>query len=521
MQLTFEQLTDKIRGCWQGKNIGGVLGAPFEAKRGTFDVTFYTQDLSSGPPPNDDLDLQLVWLHAVEKFGRKVDSSILGDYWLSFITPDWVEYGSGKANMRAGMQPPLAGHVSNTYRNSCGCFIRSELWACLCPGQPELAVRYAYEDAIVDHAGDGMYAELFCAAIQSAAFVESDLNKLVDIGLSYIPADSGVAKAVRIAMDSYAEGVDFKEARHRIMRDVPGNFGIQLTPLRDISDEYEYGEPGYDAPSNIGLMLVGMLYGEGDFGKSLCIAVNCGEDTDCTAATLGALYGIMYGESKLPKEWVDPVAGIIVTCCINNTSGALTVPKNVDELSDRVLRAIPGFLGRDMCDILSEGTGYTVTTKDADQLMCSEYPEYIPYINGMWKPSGIAIEELAKMSPYTVKQDFSIFSASINYHDEPFISVGEPRKLTLNVWDNRLTAHQHWIDITLYTPDGVTIAQGKHFSMPLQNYYMYKAEVEFDVIVEQFTGPKVDIMIDISFAGRHTYGAMKATLYAGKAPKTN
>ena len=149
MLLDFNTYRDKVAGCWMGKNIGGVLGAPFEAKRQFNDVSFYAQDLSMGPPPNDDLDLQIVWLAAVERYGRNVNASILGDYWFNFVIPNWVEYGMGKANLRAGLVPPISGYLDNVYANSCGCFIRSEIWACLCPGHPELAARYAYEDAIV------------------------------------------------------------------------------------------------------------------------------------------------------------------------------------------------------------------------------------------------------------------------------------------------------------------------------------------------------------------------------------
>ena len=77
----------------------------------------------------------------------------------------------------------MCGDVDNTYKNSNGCWIRSELWACLAPGHPEIATRYAFEDAIVDHANEGMYGEIFTAALQSAAFAESDREKLIDIGL--------------------------------------------------------------------------------------------------------------------------------------------------------------------------------------------------------------------------------------------------------------------------------------------------------------------------------------------------
>ena len=197
MVLKLNEFRDKLAGCWAGKNVGGVLGAPFECKRMVPDVDFYIQDLSMGPPANDDLDLQIVWLAAVERYGRNVNASILGEYWLSYVIPNWVEYGTGKANLKAGIVPPMCGDVDNTYKNSNGCWIRSELWACLAPGHPEIATRYAFEDAIVDHANEGMYGEIFTSALQSAAFAESDREKLIDIGLSYSPEDCAVARAIR------------------------------------------------------------------------------------------------------------------------------------------------------------------------------------------------------------------------------------------------------------------------------------------------------------------------------------
>ena len=75
-----------------------------------------------------------------------------------------------------------------------------------------------------------------------------------------------------------------------------------MVNLKNFDDGLPLGNSGYDAPSNIGIVIIGWLYGEDDFGKSLCIAVNCGEDTDCTAATLGAILGIVHGNSNLPEE---------------------------------------------------------------------------------------------------------------------------------------------------------------------------------------------------------------------------
>ena len=207
-RLNLKDYGDKALGCWTGKNIGGTLGAPFEGRREMQDVTFYTQDLHGKPEPNDDLDLQLVWLQAIEEQGiQALNERILGEYWISSITAPWNEYGVGKANIKVGLTPPLSGSCNNEqWKYSNGAWIRAEIWACLFPGNPDLAIRGAYMDACVDHCGEGVYAEMFVAALESAAFVVDDMDELIKIGLSKIPADSLVARSVKVACDCFAEG---------------------------------------------------------------------------------------------------------------------------------------------------------------------------------------------------------------------------------------------------------------------------------------------------------------------------
>ena len=228
----------KVLGCWLGKNIGGTVGAPFEWKRQRNDVTFYTHALDGNPLPNDDLDLQLLWLVALEEQGVHVDAKILADYWMLYVTPHWSEYGVAKANMKAGLMPPLSGTAHNAFKDSCGAFIRSEIWACIAPGCPDYAARYAYEDAIIDHGnGEGMYAALFCAAMESAAFVVSDVGRLIDIGLSYIPEQCGVSGAVRNVVASRQAGKTWEEARDALALRLPRQRQLVRQRLRGRSRE--------------------------------------------------------------------------------------------------------------------------------------------------------------------------------------------------------------------------------------------------------------------------------------------
>ena len=254
--LNEAEFRDKVFACWLGKNIGGTLGMPFEGKTDARDLTFYTNLKAGEPAANDDLDLQLLWLKAMQDHDGIVDARILGEYWIKHIPPNWNEYGVGKANMRRGLLPPLSGEYNNQkWKNSNGAWIRSEIWACLFPGQPALAAKYAREDACVDHAqAEGTYAEIFTAVLESAAFVEHDRDKLIALGLSMIPSDSRLARAIKTVQKAKADGKDWKTARELV-----------------IQETYDMG--WFQAPLNVAFTMLGWIYGGNDFGKSICIAI--------------------------------------------------------------------------------------------------------------------------------------------------------------------------------------------------------------------------------------------------------
>ncbi len=517
MELNSKLLYDKIMGCWNGKNIGGVLGAPLEGQRGVFDVQFYLQkDMDGNPPPNDDLDLQLVWLAAAEKYGQQLTPEILGEYWLTFIMPHWNEYGRGKGNMTGGLVPPLSGHVENTYHNSCGCFIRSEIWACLCPGNPDLAVKYAYRDGVIDHSEDGLYGELFCAALESAAFVESDRDTLVEIGLSYIPQDCLVATAVKLAQECFRQGLTWQEARKRMMQEVPGTFGIQGSTAGN-TEGFPISPAGNDAPNNIGLMMIGWLYGDNDFGKSLCIAVGCGEDTDCTAGTLGAILGIIHGNERLPQEWLRPINDKINTLCIEKTKAHLLggIPGTVTELSDRILQDIPRFLHRDMCELLPEG-GYLVFSQG--NLLCTARDiNFVPGIGGVGSCQDRNPVFHENFSPMTIRKDHHMFRLCLEHPQGVFFRNGKDLALRLTV-EATAFCFQQWMNIRIYAPDFLAVQPGRAFSLPLQNTLQTPSTVELtlsaaDSLSGGMPAGEVDVLIEVSLAGRHSYEVIKTRLY--------
>src|SRR5574344_1668391 len=179
--LNLDAYRDKLHGCWMGKNIGGTLGAPFENTHDTYQVTGYTRDLNGEPAPNDDLDLQLIWLIAAETYSAEgLNEQILGEYWMNYITGISNEYGVLKGNIASGLLPPHSGSCNNDrWKWSNGAWIRSEIWAALFPGSPDEAAAAAWKDACCDHEGEGIYAEIFTAVMESMAFIVNDIRQLI------------------------------------------------------------------------------------------------------------------------------------------------------------------------------------------------------------------------------------------------------------------------------------------------------------------------------------------------------
>ena len=341
--LSEQVYKDKVLACWIGKNIGGTVGAPMEFIRQKNVIDGYGKTFDH-PMPNDDLDLQILWLIALEEKGNNLTSERLCEYWQRYVTPHWGEYGIAKVNMKSGLLPPMSGTCNNhMFKHSNGAWIRSEIWACLAPGRPDVAVQYAVKDAIIDHGnGEGSYAEVFMAALQSCAFYESDLAVLLDIALSYIPADCGVARAVRDAADCCQKGMTLDEIRFFLLKNycgAPANPGKMSE--EDKENGFDQGPIGYDAPLNVGIVVAGLMYGGNCFDKVIKSTIYFGEDTDCTVGTAASTYGLIYGSARIEPEWREPIGDRINTGCLN--LGELGVygdilPQTVGEFTDRVFR---------------------------------------------------------------------------------------------------------------------------------------------------------------------------------------
>ena len=504
MNILYADYKDKVLGCLYGKTIGGTLGAPFECYRGVYDVKFYTQDTSK-PVPNDDVDLQLVWLRAVELERGRIDSMVLAEYWSTYISASLSEYGTGKNNFRMGIRPPLSGHLRNRNRDSNGAWIRSEIWACLAAGHPDIAVRYALEDAKVDHSGEGVYSAIFLAAMQAAAFVESDPFKLIEIGLSYIPETCGITKGVRTVIDCYKSGKDWKQARKILFQTVPGSFGMMggYFEGQEPEPDVPVGENGYDAPSNVGIIIIGLLYGEGDFGKSICLATNCGEDTDCTAGSLAALLGIVLGKSKLPEKWVKGCSDEITTWCLR-IDAALKLPKTVSEFAERILQQTPVVLNQ-CCDF-SAKNGYTIATAEKLE-RCDDV--VAPYWN--------TFKGLLQEVPNSTRDRFTLYDVVVEY-GEDFVSLTEGKEKVLNVrFINKLFDPQYLTVRLLDFPEEFAAEGGTEKCVGIEHLHgsFNESKLQFKFTPQTLKKGRYDMVMEIKSEGRMTKNYVPLTFING------
>ena len=282
--MTYAQYLDKVYGCFLGKTVAGTMGAPYEGIKMPLELQFKPEMINT-MLPNDDLDLQVLWLDVVKKYGEDFTSYDLQKCFCENCDYSPGEYAIMRKNYEKGIYPPESGRFCNDfYIEGMGCPIRSEIWACLYPAQPGRAADVSTMDGCLDHKGESVYAEKFFAALESAAFYESDLERLIEIALAEIPAK---CKIRTLILDTLAWCAQYDDVK---------------TVLKYIL--HKYGHPDCtNLFQNIGITLTALLKGNMDLIKTSMDALNCGFDTDCTCATAGAVIGVIRGAKSLIEEY--------------------------------------------------------------------------------------------------------------------------------------------------------------------------------------------------------------------------
>lgn len=317
-------LADKILGAWQGRIAGCILGTVVEGKprsyidrylamAGMSDLADFFPRLDPVPEwadeswlrserieqsvsgrithaiRDDDIDYTILGLHHVEKFGAGFTSENVADEWLLLLpyaqifTAERVAY----RNLVNGMRPPECARYRNPYREWVGAQIRADAFGYVNAGNSERAAAMAYRDASVSHTRNGIYGEMWSAAMIAAAFNSSSPREAIEIGLSEIPSHCRLADAGRKVLAWSLDLPTWESCWERAIRDYGGLHWVHTI-------------------NNAVWVMIGLLYGNGDFGRSIAIAVRCGNDTDCNGATAGSAVGAMLGARLMPPQWTKP-----------------------------------------------------------------------------------------------------------------------------------------------------------------------------------------------------------------------
>ena len=291
--LDYAVYLDRVLGGWIGKSIGGTIGARFEGYKGWIEVD-PQQLFPETIPPNDDLDLQVLWLKVLEEKGAALTSDDLAQAWLDHCWYPFNEYGTFRRNWQLGIHPPYSGTYDNAFwETGMGCPIRSEIWGYVFPGAPDLAAAYAEKDGTLDHSAQSVGAEKMFAAMAAMAFFVPDVTRLTQMALHYLPQGTTIERLTRAALDAHARGLSLREARELLLA-LEGN------------------PEACDARINVPFTFLALLYGQNDLQETLLCALRCGYDTDCTLATAGALIGQILGARAIPAHLKEPIGDQLV-----------------------------------------------------------------------------------------------------------------------------------------------------------------------------------------------------------------
>jgi len=357
IDLSDEDLIDKIYGGWLGRCAGCLLGKPVEGLNkeeiekwlktaDAYPLNDYFPPLSVLPEDasdwlrsrasrlevlrghidhmvrDDDIDYTIINLHILETHGFNFTTEDVGKAWLSNL-PFLRVYTAERAayrNLVNGLTPPETATYMNPYREWIGAQIRADTWGYVTPGMPEYGAELAFRDARLSHVKNGIYGEMFITAMISAAFATRDIGEIISIGLSEIPAGSRLSEAVKDVMEWRKKYADWRESWMRI------------------NEKYGHYHRVHTI-NNAALVLLGLLYGEGDFERSITISVMGGWDTDCNGATVGSILGVMLGADKIPEKWIKPLNNRIESFVIGyNNSRISDLAKRTFNLAKNVLK---------------------------------------------------------------------------------------------------------------------------------------------------------------------------------------
>ncbi len=305
--ISISEMQDKIAGAWIGQMIGNIYGLPHENKYvnapGAENWPYgYSKNLVklkqyNGAFSDDDTDVEYMYLLAMEKYGFEPTYEQIRETWMYHIRDRvWLANRATLGLMHYGFTPPFTGDSDiNPHWFQIDPQLINEIWAYTAPGMVKYAAQKSDWAARITSDGWGTEPTVHYGAMYAAAFFEKDINKLINIGLKELPANGRYAQTVR---DMIA-----------LHKKYPNKW---QNAWQEMADKYYINEPDltktiWNANLNGACGILALLYGNGDFQRTLDLSCAMGFDADNQAATVAGLLGVMYGFKALPKELYLPI----------------------------------------------------------------------------------------------------------------------------------------------------------------------------------------------------------------------
>ena len=305
--LSKSVLLDKIKGAWAGQTIGCTYGGPTEFKfRGTmiqdynpirWDEGCIKNYCLNGPGLYDDIYMDLTFVEVFDRLGldAPVDS-----FAMAFANAGYVLWHANQAaryNILQGIMPPASGHwLNNPHANDLDYQIEADYSGIMSPGMPNAASDISDKIGHIMNYGDGWYGGVYVGAMYSLAFVSDDIEFIVTEALKTIPEESLYFQVMKDVIGWYRQYPDdwkqtWFECERKYSEDIGCPDGV-FVPYN------------IDATINSAYILIGLLYGKGDFFRTMDIATRCGQDSDCNPASAAGILGTMLGYSRIPEYWM-------------------------------------------------------------------------------------------------------------------------------------------------------------------------------------------------------------------------
>ena len=304
--LTRAALLDKIKGGWAGQVIGCTFGGPTEFVFNSTIIPDHQPILWSGeairwcfenqPGLYDDVYMDLTFVEVLEESGLDAPAAAFAERFARAAYPLWHANQMARYNILNGIAPPRSGHwLDNPHADDIDFQIEADFAGLMSPGMVGAAAGVCDRVGHIMNSGDGYYGGLFVAAMYALAFVESDVHEVVGKALAVIPQGSDFARTVRAVIDGHGlYPADWQRTWFEVERRWGADKGCPEGVFRPFN---------IDARMNAAWAVLGLLYGDGDFGKTLEVSTRAGDDSDCNPATAGGVLGTILGLDGIPKHW--------------------------------------------------------------------------------------------------------------------------------------------------------------------------------------------------------------------------